>query len=246
MNGVRAGASGSPVLLLHGIGGSSASFESQVDVLARRHRVFAWDAPGYGGSADPARADLGWFAEVAARVFDEPAHVVGVSWGGVIATRLALEHPVLSLTLADSTRGSGTSADSARRMRARVDELAQVGAQEFARRRAPRLTTDPATLVKVEATMARVRLPGYRAAAESMAATDHGPVLGRIAVPTLVVVGADDRVTGVEESRLLAREIPGARLRVIGGGHAANQERPEEFNDVLLGFLSEVEAARCA
>ncbi|WP_191244605.1 alpha/beta fold hydrolase [Amycolatopsis deserti] len=235
-----------PVLLLHGIGGSSASFESQVDVLSRRHRVVAWDAPGYGDAPDPERADIGWYAEQAARIFDEPAHVVGVSWGGVIATRLALEHPVLSLTLADSTRGSGTSAEAAARMRARVDELAEVGAAEFARRRAPRLCSDPSTRAKVEATMARVRLAGYRAAAESMATTDHGPVLGRISVPTLVVVGADDQVTGVEESRLLAREIPGARLRVIGGGHAANQECPDEFNEVLLEFLSEVEAARCA
>ncbi|MDQ0376024.1 alpha/beta fold hydrolase [Amycolatopsis thermophila] len=235
----------SPVLLLHGIGGSSASFESQVNVLSERHRVVAWDAPGYGESPDPERADIGWYAGQAARVFGEPAHVVGVSWGGVIATRLALDHPVLSLTLADSTRGSGTSPEAAARMRARVDELAEVGPAEFARRRAPRLSADPATRAKVEATMARVRLNGYRAAAESMATTDHGPVLGQISVPTLVVVGSADQVTGVEEGRLLAREIPGARLRVIGGGHAANQECPDEFNEVLLEFLSEVEASRC-
>lgn len=93
--------------------------------------------------------------------------------------------------------------------------------------------------------MERVRLPGYRFAAESMADTDNGDLLPGITVPTLVVVGAHDQVTGVGESRRLAGAIPAARLRVLDdAGHAANVERPIEFNRLLLDFFDEVDAAR--
>lgn len=247
----RAGETGPVVLLLHGIGGSSASFQPQLDGLSANHRVLAWDAPGYGASTDPRAAPgmTGYAAATAGLLASRGAgHVVGVSWGGVIATRLAAEHPELvrSLVLADSSRGSGVSAEGAARMRARADELASLGAAEFARRRAPRLVSPaaaPELVARITEIMAGVRLPGYRYAAESMAATDHTSILAAPRVPTLVVVGADDQVTGVAESRRLAEAIPSARLEIIpGAGHAANQERPAEFNRLLAAFFASVEA----
>lgn len=91
--------------------------------------------------------------------------------------------------------------------------------------------------------MATVRLPGYAGAAEMMAQSDTGPLLAELRVPTLVLVGDQDRVTGVEESRLLAREIPGARLVVVeGAGHAAVQERPDRVGEALLAFLGQLPA----
>src|SRR4051812_11353409 len=87
---------GGPVLLLHGIGGSADSFTGQFAELSARHRVLAWDAPGYARSADPAEPPgMSGYAAAAAALLRErdaaPAHVIGVSWGGVIATRLALD-----------------------------------------------------------------------------------------------------------------------------------------------------------
>ncbi|WP_243659212.1 alpha/beta fold hydrolase [Tamaricihabitans halophyticus] len=247
---MRSGTSGTPVLLLHGIGGSSASFHEQLGPLAREHQVFAWDAPGYGASADPTTAPgMAGYAEIAAELLADVgrAHVVGVSWGGVIATRLAAEYPELlrSLTLASSTRGSGRSEQAATGMRARASELADLGAAGFARARGPRLpapTADPRLVESIVATMAKVRLPGYLFAAESMAETDHTERLAEVTVPTLVLVGALDEITGLAESRQLASAIPGARLRVLPGvGHAANQEWPVEFNRVVLDFMSKVD-----
>jgi 3-oxoadipate enol-lactonase len=249
---VRAGERGPVVLLLHGIGGSAESFRPQLDALAAGHRVLAWDAPGYGGSSDPAAAPgTAGFAAVAAGVLSEAgaAHVVGVSWGGVIATRLAVEHPELvrSLVLAGSSRGSAVTPAGADAMRARADELARLGAAEFARRRAPRLLgpdADAGIRARVERIMAEVRLPGYRYAAEAMADTDHTPLLGRVGrTPTLVLVGAEDRVTGPAESRRLAEGIPGARLKIIeSAGHAANQEQPVAFDEAISAFFSEVDS----
>lgn len=256
LNGIRlvaAGEHGSPVLLLHGIGGSSESFTDHLTAWSGRHQVFAWDAPGYGESRDPADTiGMSGYADVVAGVLDglglSSVHLVGVSWGGVIATRAALLHPdrVRSLVLADSTRGSGTSPESAARMRARVGELSRLGAAEFARRRGPRLTApgaDPAVTRRVASIMSGLRIPGYTAAVRSMADTDHGDALAHISVPTLVVVGEYDRVTGVPESHLLAAGIPGARLKIVPGGHAAHQEHPEPFSRAVLPFLSSVDHA---
>ncbi|MFD9719027.1 alpha/beta fold hydrolase [Streptomyces sp. NPDC059076] len=246
-----AGRHGSPVLLLHGIGSSAASFAGQLVELARQHRVMAWDAPGYARSDDPKlpfRMDD--FADAAAAVLTAlapgPAHVVGVSWGGVIATRLALRHPglVRSLVLADSTRGSGRTPEGAAAMRERVHELTRDGVHRFAHARAPRLLSARAPASAVAAVRdvmaASVRLPGYAEAAASMADTDHTAALPGLKLPTLVLVGEHDQITGVEESRTVQRLVPDSRLTVIpGAGHLANQERPDLFTALVADFLAE-------
>jgi 3-oxoadipate enol-lactonase len=240
---------GPPVLLLHGIGSSARSFHHQLQVLGDSFRMLAWDAPGYARSADPEGVlDLDGYADAAATVLEvadaAPAHIVGVSWGGVIAARLAVRRPdhVRSLVLADSTRGSGTSAEKAAAMLRRGDELAQLGAQEFASSRAHRLVSPaaPDELVEqvVNAMADAVRLPGYAYAAASMAETDHTDLLARIAVPTLVLVGEHDSVTPPEESKRLAAAIRGAEFDVIeGAGHLSNLERPSQFTDRVRRFL---------
>jgi pimeloyl-ACP methyl ester carboxylesterase len=176
-----------------------------------------------------------------------PAHVVGVSWGGVIATRLALRHPglVRSLVLADSTRGSGRTAATRAGMRSRPLALERDGARTFAAQRGPKLVSPdaPGDLVdRVVATMAAsIRLPGYGYAAESMAETAHDRLLPFLAVPVLIVVGRQDTVTGVKESSAIAAAVPGARFRIIeNAGHLANQEQPDRFNAILEDFWKEL------
>ena len=255
LSGVDVRTSGSgrpPLLLLHGIGGSSASFGPQLSGLARGRRVVAWDAPGYGDSPDlPGEPALDGYAAVVSGIVREldlgPVHLLGVSWGGVIALRTALRAPdaVRSLILADSSRGSGRTRAGAAAMRERVDDLTTRGPAEFARTRGPRLvaaTAEPEVAAHVVDVMANVRQRGYANAARSMANTDHSAVLGRVAVPTLVLVGEQDVVTGTEESARLADGIPGARLvRIAAAGHAANQERPAEFNGAVERFLTGVD-----
>ena len=249
--------SGPALLLLHGIGGSADSFVPQFDELSSSLRLLAWDAPGYGRSEDPGRPfDLDDYADAAADVIrdrcgDAGAHVLGMSWGGVIATRLALRHPglVRSLLLGSSTVGSGADGDAAGRMRARAATLEQEGAEAFAAERAPRLLSGTAgdeVTAKATAIMASsIRLPGYGCAAESMAATDHTADLPKIDIPTLVLGGDEDRVTGVPASQVLAGGIPGAVFVTIrGAGHLANQERPEAFNAWVESFIHITERLR--
>ena len=95
---LQAGA-GDPVLLLHGLGATKASFLPTVAALAGDHRVIAIDLPGFGDSAMPVGAayDPPFFARAAAAALDaleiERAHVVGNSMGGRIALELGFEHP---------------------------------------------------------------------------------------------------------------------------------------------------------
>jgi pimeloyl-ACP methyl ester carboxylesterase len=248
-----AGKHGTPVLLLHGIGSAAASFAAQLPELARHHKVAAWDAPGYARSDDPTTPyRMDDYANAAAALitglWQTPAHIVGVSWGGVVATRLTLRHPglVRSLVLASSTRGSGRTPDAAAAMLARPRELATLKAQEFAHARAPRLLSDTApatTITAVRELMANsLRLPGYTDAATSMAETDHTPALPTLRVPTLVLVGEHDQVTGVEEARQIHRLIPESRFAVIpGAGHLANQEQPDHFTALVRDFLAHVD-----
>ncbi|MGY0022779.1 alpha/beta fold hydrolase [Streptomyces sp. YJ-C3] len=244
----EAGAAGPLLLCLHGIGSSSAAFAPQLDALSEHCRVIAWDAPGYAKSADPdGPLDLDGFADAAAgviRAHGSSAHVLGVSWGGVIAVRLATRHPDLvdSLILADSSAGSGTDEARAAGMRARAAELATLGARAFAKRRGPRLVSDraPAELVEraVDTMAGAVRLPGYGYAAEAMAAADLRPELSRVTAPALVVCGDRDTVTGVEASQVLAGGLhKTAYVIVKDAGHLANQEQPERFNAWVLSHL---------
>jgi 3-oxoadipate enol-lactonase len=252
VNVVDAG-TGPDVLCLHGVGSSSAAFQPQIEALGQELRFLAGDAPGYAGSPDPDEPlDLDGYADAAAAVVreraDGPAHVLGVSWGGVVAVRLALRHPdlVRSLVLADSTRGSGQSPAQAAAMRSRAAELAEQGGAAFAAARGPRLVTDQAPVALVEKVVATmrdsVRLPGYAHAVESMAATDLTAELAGVVAPTLVLCGDGDTVTGIPESQALAGGIRDAVFVTLrGAGHLANQEAPEAFNAWLSAFVQIIE-----
>lgn len=243
---------GEPVLLMHGIGGNASACRDLASRLAAHgYRTYSWDAPGYGSSADPAGDRVCdhsvVVADLVTELGGEPMHLIGTSWGGVIATRVAVTRPdlVRTLVLADSTRGSAVTPERAAGMRARVGELREDGAAAFAATRASRLvspTCEAAVARAVEAQMAQVRVPGYAAAAEFMASTDTGPHLAAVTAPTLVLVGQDDVVTGVEESRLLADAVPGARFALIlGAGHAAVQEKPAAVAAHVLRFWKDLE-----
>ncbi|WP_459986087.1 alpha/beta fold hydrolase [Nocardioides sp. AN3] len=262
MPAYRRAGNGEPVLLLHGIGSSSASFAPQFDALADERTLVAWDAPGYAASPDPVgplgHLGLDGYVTAALGVVRAalglgPVHVVGVSWGGVIALRLAATHPELvrTLTVVGASLGSGTDPVRAAQMRARAADLLRLGPDAFARARAPRLLSPhaPADLVRTAVTtMAEaIRLPGYAEAAESMATADLSGDLARITAPTLVLAGEADTVTGPERAREIAAGIPGALLATLPrAGHLANQEQPEAVNDWLRRFTRTPGARRLA
>ncbi len=241
------------IFCMHGIGSCADAFLAQrgvADLL--KCRLVAWDAPGYRYSADPKNEPGidGW-ADAAADLIRslgcERSIVLGVSWGGVTATRLALRHPDLvdALILADSSVGSGTSSKNAEAMRGRASSLSDLGATEFAKQRAPLLVgekTDPEVLEDVRRLFAdSIRMPAYQWACNSMADTDHRDSLSAIEAPTLVICGEEDRVTPPKLSAQLAEGIPNSRLvHIKDAGHLANQEKSEKFNSEVFEFIQSI------
>src|SRR4051812_43345269 len=107
----RAG-QGAPLVLMHGIGAHSAAWRTQLDGLADAYDMIAWDTPGYGGSDDPPSDwPMAEYAEYLAGFLDalgiEKAHLLGQSWGGVLAQQFYGAYPerVRSLILSDTTLG---------------------------------------------------------------------------------------------------------------------------------------------
>lgn len=241
---------GHPVLFLHGIGSSKAAFAAQLAHVGRSRWCLAPDAPGYAESDDdPTIGSLddyvARFVALLDQVGADRCDLVGVSWGGVIAVRLAADHPdrVGRLVLADTSRGSGLDPDRAAAMRARADVLRAEGAAALATARSPRLLSPSASADLVESVAAdmasAIRLPGYGQAAAAMADTDHTDLLPTLSVPTLVVVGEADVVCPPAEAAILTDLIPDASLVTIpGAGHLANREQPAVFNRAVEEFLA--------
>lgn len=237
---------GPAVFLMHGIGGNSNSCAPLAELLARAgYSTYSWDAPGYGASDDPTQEFIEHdvvLLEILEELKLTSVHLFGTSWGGVIGAQAVNRNPEIfsSLIMVDSTRGSGTTEVGAQAMLARHIELAEVGAAQFAAARAGRLVSPkaaPELVQAVENDMAKVRVPGYKAAAAMMARSNNQEILGQITIPTLIAVGADDIVTGVEESQLLAELVDNSQFRIIeDAGHAALQEKPKDMANVMLEF----------
>ncbi len=235
---------GPAVLLLHGIGASGTAWTRQMEQLAGEFACMAPDLPGYGDSPDPIAPGFESFVdEVAGVLDDQPAHVVGVSFGALCAIGLARRHPALvtSLVLADATLGRAArpaaELDRWLQHRQRLSgELATRSLERAAEIAAP--DAPPEVLQEIAAHMRRARATGYMAVANAIAQTDARPWLANIGAPALVICGEHDTVTGPDVSKDLAAGLPSATLLTLkSSGHAPHIEQPEPFAQAVRRFL---------
>lgn len=241
---------GELVVLLHGLSSTAKSFRHQLMGLGRDHRVVALDMRGYGASADwstpPALDDL--VEDVAAVIGIEggPAHLVGSSFGSLVALALARRHPscVRSLSLASPTLGRG-GLPPAQRTAWKLDRLSAATGVEGAEERAAALAAAGAgarVIGEIAESVARVRARAYRRVVELVAEIDGAPWLGDVRQPVLAIAGRNDRVTGVPVLERVSRLCPLARIVVVpNAGHAVHLESPALFNAALSSFIREVE-----
>ena len=115
----RENGSGPILLLMHGIGGNSRSWRSQLDTLSNNFRVIAWDAPAYGKSAERG-ANLEEYTKAVIEFLDAlsvaTVNLLGHSMGGVVAQSVAGFHPdrVKRLVLSSTFMGHGSAEGAAR------------------------------------------------------------------------------------------------------------------------------------
>jgi 3-oxoadipate enol-lactonase len=250
----REAGQGPLVLFLHGLGMTRTGFDPQLAALADRYRCVAWDMPGYGASP-PVDTPLafGGLAAAVERLLDtlgaDAAHLVGLSLGGMIAMHTAVRHRarVRSLALLDTSPAFGLDGtDPAvwrQERRALLDDGSTPAdlAEPWLRSvMAPDVSA--AVVAAAVASMERIPAAGLRAALECLPDHDVRADLGRIGVPTLVLVGERDVETPPAYARALADGIAGARLAVVpGAGHIVNLEAAPAVNTLLRAHLDEAE-----
>lgn len=245
----RHAGSGPALVLLHGFSLDSRSWRPQIEALSERFTILAWDAPGAGESQDPPATFLiaDW-ADALAAVLDaagvQRAHVVGLSWGGLLAQEFYRGHSsrVISLVLAGTYagwKGSLPAPQPQQRLDAAVkDALLAPGA--FVQKYLPGMFGDsPGDHVRRELgrIMADFHPAGFRLMAAALARADTRELLPTIRVPTLLIWGDADKRSPLDIGRTLSDAIPGARLEVLrGAGHLSNLEQPTEFNALVRDF----------
>ncbi|HEX5615882.1 MAG TPA: alpha/beta fold hydrolase [Acidimicrobiia bacterium] len=250
-------ATGSPVLLVQGLGVDSRGWALQRGSFGRRHRCVAPDNRGTGASGKPTGPyDLLQMAEDALAVLDaegiERAHVVGASMGGVIAQIIGVLHPhrTRSLTLAcTACRHHGWRRELLAEWAENVSERGMHALSDDGLRWlvGPRIQARFGLWLNLLARIVMQTPPQAFAGQVGaiLAASDElRDELSTIAVPTLVITGTQDSLTPVGDAEELAEEIPGARLVLISGAaHGLMAEAPNAFNDAVLSFLAEVDGA---
>lgn len=237
-----------PILFLHGVGSDQRVWAPQIDHFGQARRAIALSYPGYGRSAFMPDATRDDFAMSVVAVMDtlriDRAHICGLSLGGVVAIALHAVVPTrcASLILADSFAVHPEGQGILERSR---DASRSIGMRALAEARAGVLlgrAAAPAIHGEVIETMAAIDPAAYVLGAEAVWLADQRDRAAAIDVPTLVLVGDEDRVTPPELSTDLAALIPGATMQVIAGaGHLANLEQPLVFNAAIDQFLSKID-----
>jgi pimeloyl-ACP methyl ester carboxylesterase len=244
---------GTPLILLHAFPLDGRMWAPQVEALAGTYQVIVPDLRGFGAARDQAveEATMDLLADDLLRLLDDRGldRVVlgGLSLGGYVALAFMRRHAdrVSGLVLLDTK--ATADGDQARADRLKMAERVLAEGNDFvAEAMLPKLLGQtshehrPEVVEKVAALIREQAPEAIAGAQRGMAArADTTDVLGTIKVPTLVVTGEEDAVTGPEVGRDLAAGIPGARfLLVEEAGHLANLEQPEIVNEALLDFLA--------
>jgi pimeloyl-ACP methyl ester carboxylesterase len=246
----RAG-SGPPLVLLHGfVGDGRSTWSAQLDDLSADFTVVAWDAPGAGRSARPPDsfriADYaGCLAEFLRVLGLDRPHVVGLSFGGIVALELFRRRSAVPRTLVLAGAYAGWAGSLPADV---VDDrlrtslvLADLAPDEFASAMLSSMFSASAPPPPVAGFAAAVRAfdpDGFRAMSRSSAEADLRDVLATVDVPTLLLYGDRDARAPLEVARALHAGIPRSELVVLPGvGHVSPVEAPRLFNPEVRGFL---------
>src|SRR5262245_27311654 len=236
------GGQGAPLLVLHGPEGNPG-WTPHYDALAQHYLVLAPSHPGFNHSQRPEWLEtIGhlaqfyhWFLEDQQL---EHVHLLGFSLGGWLAAEMALmcAHRLEKLVLVDATGIKPSEGDILDIFLHSPEQLAQLAC------------CDPAYLSQYEEWFRGTVTPELVQQNREMAVRlcwkpyMYNPalpnLLRRLRLPTLIVWGGEDRIVPVQCGNLYRQAIPGSTLKVIEGcGHLPPIERPQEFLQIVVGFL---------
>jgi pimeloyl-ACP methyl ester carboxylesterase len=243
----REAGAGPAVCLLHGISSQSGSWVHQLDTLAPRFHVIAWDAPGYADSDRlpanaPAASD---YAESLAGLLDalgiDHALLVGSSFGALIAGAFAATRPdrVMGLVLLSPAGGYGLSDVSEReaKLTGRLQRLARLGPQGLAQDLPAGMLSQRASAearALAAWSTAHIRPDGYSQAARTLGDGRLIEDARKYPGPVLVIAGTEDRITPSAGSEAIARAFQHGSFRLVeNAGHLCHLDLPALINSAI-------------
>jgi 3-oxoadipate enol-lactonase len=235
---------GEPIIFVHGVVTTSNIFPKYVAAYSPEFRGIAVDLRGYGDSEKPATGfTIDQFSKDLIKLADalhiDKAVWVGVSMGGMILQRLALDHPdrVRALVLVSTTDGAMILDDDIPSIGAPRDynDVSKNMIVESFPQDTPSKTYQP-LLDRISTWNAMV----IKEALTSMSQFNVHGRLTRITAPTLIMVGAKDGMATPSIAKGMQSQIPGAQLVEFDTGHFMMAEDPEKFRAVLGDFLKQL------
>ncbi len=237
---------GTPLVMVHGLGGTSNTFFPQAQLLPRWFKLIRPDLEGSGRSALGGALSIEGFVADVVTVMDSvgagEAHFVGHSMGTIICQHVAAKHPkrVKSLALLGPLAEPPEPARAAIRARAETarkdgmvgiaDTLVNAGTS------AETKTHRPATAAFVREILMRQSAEGYAATCDALAAAKAADA-SKITCPTLLITGDEDGTSPPPAVQRLAQSIKGSKMIVLNGcGHWTPIEKPAEVNAALVNF----------
>jgi len=243
------------IVLLHGLLRDGAMWDDQVGPLSELGRVVVIDGPGHGKSEVPPPFSLDDHARALVDALDAlgifKALLIGLSWGGMVAMRVALDNPmrIVALGLLDTT---AEAPGRVRRVKERVMSSvfrtvglppaiveSQIAPLLFGRKT---LRERPEMVEQLYSRVSGFPRLGVSRAVKA-ASVERPSILDKvraISCPTLVLCGRDDLSTPPARSEAIVNRLPRATLKYIDdAGHSCTIEQPQAVNAALVPFVRE-------
>jgi pimeloyl-ACP methyl ester carboxylesterase len=246
--------SGPPVVLLHPFPASHALWEPAAQALVTRYRVILPDLRGHGESGvGEGPATMANHATDLARVLDQEqigrVPLVGVSIGGYVLFEFWRRYRgrVAALMLCNTKAGADTAEGRASRLQAAGDVMNR-GTEPFFESMIPKLLGETTRRTRPDLVEGALRMM-RKMSAEDVAQVQRGmaerpdsiETLRTIDVPTLLVTGDEDILTGVAEAELMERSIAGSQTRVVAtAGHYSPWEQPQQVGRIVRQFVDSI------
>ncbi|HXY03752.1 MAG TPA: alpha/beta fold hydrolase [Terriglobales bacterium] len=246
--------SGSPIVLLHPFPANHELWHPSVNALKSRYRLILPDLRGHGDSGiGEGPATMAKHASDLARILDAEqisrVIFVGVSIGGYILFEFWRKYRarVAGLALCN-TKAAGETADSrAVRLQAAADVLER-GTEAFFEGMVAKVLGETTRITRpdlIDGVLGMMR----KMSPEDVALVQRGmaerrdsvEILKTINIPTLILTGSEDQLTGVSEAEVMRRNIPGSEMIVVPrAGHYSPWEQPQEVGRILRQFADRI------